>query len=516
MVIMREMTVSLSLFFGLVVFLSITSSVSSLKSSGFSRYNFPKDFKWGTATAAYQVEGTHNTEGRGLSIWDTFSHIPGKIEDGTHGDFADDHYNRFEEDIELMKDLGIHVYRFSISWSRIFPTGETTVNQKGVDFYNRLINALLKKGIEPFITLYHWDLPQALEDKYGGWLGEKTAELFVKYSDFCFRQFGDRVKYWLTFNEPHSFAVHGYQTGFHAPGRCSNRLLCPAGNSSTEPYIVVHNVLKAHAVAVDVYRRNYQPHQQGKIGITLDLTHYEPYNASNPLDVKAVERAQAWHAGWFSDPVYFGDYPQVMRERVGNRLPTFTEEEKKLLKGSSDFFGLNHYTTSYVLHVEEPEGEGYFYDRGCLSAHERDGKLVGERGDPVWLYKVPRGMRGVLNWVWERYQHPDIYITENGASAPKESFLPLREALEDNYRVQYYQDYIAEMSKAINEDGVKVLGYMAWSLLDNFEWAHGYEKRFGLYYVDYKDNMKRYAKKSAKWYKELIAQHSRKHRLVVS
>jgi beta-glucosidase len=275
-------------------------------------------------------------------------------------------------------------------------------------------------------------------------------------------------------------------------------------------------VLKAHAVAVDVYRRNYQPHQQGKIGITLDLTHYEPYNASNPLDVKAVERAQAWHAGWFSDPVYFGDYPQVMRERVGNRLPTFTEEEKQLLKGSSDFFGLNHYTTSYVLHVEEPEGEGYFYDRGCLSAHERDGKLVGERGDPVWLYKVPRGMRGVLNWVWERYQHPDIYITENGASAPKESFLPLREALEDNYRVQYYQDYIAEMSKAINEDGVKVLGYMAWSLLDNFEWAHGYEKRFGLYYVDYKDNMKRYAKKSAKWYKELIAQHSRKHRLVVS
>jgi beta-glucosidase len=455
------------------------------------------------------VEGSHDRDGRGPSIWDVFTHTEGKIRDGTAGDLADDHYNRMEEDVDLMKDLGVHVYRFSISWSRIFPTGEGEVNQKGVDFYNRLINTLLKRGIEPFITLYHWDLPQALETKYGGWLGTKTGEKFVEYAEFCFREFGDRVKYWLTFNEPHSFAVHGYVSGWHAPGRCSNRFVCPAGNTSTEPYIVTHNVLIAHARAVEMYRRKFAPSQGGKIGITLDVSSYEPYDPNNPLDVAAVERAAAWHGAWFADPVYFGDYPQVMKERVGDRLPSFTENEKALLKGSSDFFGLNHYTSSYVIHVEEVDAtEGYYKDRGCLTTHERNGVLIGERGDPEWLFAVPRGMRGILNWVWKRYNHPDIYITENGASAPGESFLPVQQALEDEFRVQYLKGYIGEMAKAIQEDGVKVLGYMAWSLLDNFEWADGYEKRFGLYYVDFKDNLQRYPKKSALWYKDFIKANS--------
>jgi beta-glucosidase len=469
---------------------------------------FPKGFKWGTATAAYQVEGSYNKDGRGLSIWDVFSHTPGKIRDGTSGDAADDHYNRLEEDVELMKELGVQLYRFSISWPRIFPNGEGTINQKGIDFYNKLINTLLKKGIQPFVTLYHWDLPQALDEKYEGWMSATTADKFVDYAEVCFREFGDRVKFWLTFNEPHSFAVHGHVTGWHAPGRCSNRFICSKGNTSTEAYIVTHNVLLAHAKAVDLYRKKFFPTQQGKIGITLDLSSFEPFDPKNPLDIQAVERAATWHAAWFADPVYFGDYPQIMKERVGSRLPSFTEEEKKLLKGSSDFFGLNHYTTSYAIHVEEPEGEGYYRDRGCLTTAERDGKLIGPRGEPDWLYVVPRGMRWVLNWVWKRYKNPDIFITENGVSVPHESFLPLKVALEDDFRLNYYKDYIEEMAKAINEDGVRVLGYMAWSLLDNFEWADGYEKRFGLVYVDFKDQLKRYHKKSALWYRDWIALNS--------
>jgi beta-glucosidase len=376
-----------------------------------------------------------------------------------------------------------------------------------VEFYNQLIDSLLKRGIEPFITLYHWDLPQALEDKYGGWLSNVTSKKFEEYAEFCFREFGDRVKYWLTLNEPHSFAVHGYVSGWHAPGRCSNRLICAAGNTSIEPYIVTHNALLAHAMAVDVYRKKFAPTQKGKIGITLDISNYEPYDPENPKDVEAVERAYAWHGAWFADPVYFGDYPKVMKERVGDRLPVFTEEEKKLIKGSSDFFGLNHYTSSYVIHQDEPtEEEGYYRDRGCLTTSERDGKLIGPRGEPTWLFVVPRGFRAVLNWVWKRYEKPDIYITENGVSAPHESLLSVEVALEDEFRVGYYRDYIKEMSKAINEDGVNVLGYMAWSLFDNFEWADGYEKRFGLFYVNYNSTKyERYPKKSAKWYSKLIA-----------
>jgi len=472
-------------------------------SCSFVDAKFPKGFMWGTATASYQVEGAHDVDGRGPSIWDVFSHTPGKIIDGTNGDHADDHYHRVEEDVKLMVDLGVKVFRFSISWSRILPTGELPVNPAGIAYYNKLIDTLLANGIEPFITLYHWDLPQALEARYGGWLNSSSADWFALYAEITFQAYGDRVKYWLTFNEPHSFTVSGYHTGFHAPGRCSNRLLCPEGNSSTEPYIVAHNVLRSHAKAVEIFRKKYSSHDS-KIGITLDSPWLEPLNPESELDKEATERALIFHLGWYADPVYFGDYPEVMKERVGKRLPSFTEEEKILLKGSSDFFGLNHYWSNYAFHTDNPEGEGYFKDRGCYLTPEKDGELIGPKADSGWFFVVPRGMRGILNWVWKRYNNPDIYITENGVDVPNESLLPLQEALNDTFRVNFYRDYLSELEKAIVEDGVKVLGYMAWSLLDNFEWADGYEKRFGLYYVDYKDNMKRYPKRSVSWFRDYI------------
>lgn len=481
-----------------LVLLSLSLSLSPTQAK------FPKDFKWGTATAAYQVEGAHLKDGRGLSIWDVFSHTPGKIADGTNGDEADDMYHRFDEDLEHMLSLGVQVYRFSIAWPRILPTGEGEPNQKGIDFYNMIIDKLLQRGIEPFITLYHWDLPQDLDAKYGGWLNRSMADKFAHYADICFQSFGDRVKSWLTFNEPHTFAMMGYHSGTHAPGRCSNRLLCQNGNSSTEPYIVVHNVLRAHAMSVNIFRTKYFPKFGGQIGITLDSPWLVPLDPTSQKDIEATERAMTWHLAWYADPLYVGDYPAVMKERVGERLPSFTDEEKALLKGSTDFFGLNHYWTNYIYHEDDPPGDGYFNDRGCVMTPEKDGVLIGPQGDSSWFYVVPWGMRGLLNYIWKKYNHPEIYITENGVDIPHESFMPLNEALNDTFRVNFYRDYLSEVDKAINLDGVKVRGYMAWSLLDNFEWSDGYEKRFGLIYVNYKDGKQRIFKASAHWYRDFI------------
>jgi beta-glucosidase len=367
-----------------------------------------------------------------------------------------------------------------------------------------MIDKLLEKGIIPFVTLYHWDLPEDLETHHGGWLNADMVDKFLVYADICFKEFGDRVKYWLTFNEPHTFILHGYQTGLHAPGRCSNRLLCPFGNSTTEPYIAGHTVMRAHAYAVDLYRTNYYPKQKGKIGITLDASWIEPFDPKKPEDQAAAQRAMIWHLAWFGDPVYFGEYPKEMRERVGSRLPKFTEEEKELLKKSMDFFGLNHYWSSYAYHDDHPEGEGYFYDRGCYVTPERNGVFIGPQADSTWFWIYPKGMRGIINWVWKRYNHPEIFITENGVDVPHESYIPVQEALNDTFRIKFYEDYIGEMEKAVLEDGVKMGGYMAWSLLDNFEWADGNEKRFGMVYVDYKNKMDRYPKNSAYWYRDFI------------
>lgn len=468
------------------------------------RSDFPPDFVFGTATSAYQVEGAAFEGGRGPSIWDTFSHTPGKTADGKNGDKAIEQYYRFQEDIELMDNLGFDAYRFSISWSRIFPDGfGVSVNEEGVQYYNRLINCLLEKGIQPYVTLFHWDLPQRLQDDIGGWLSSDIPKYFARYADACFAAFGDRVKYWITLNEPLQFAYTGHGTGIHAPGRCSDRSWSPVGDSHTEPYIAAHNALLAHAAAVDSYNKKYKAEQGGVIGITVDGEWAEPL-ADTDADRDAAQRRMEFQIGWFLDPLFFGDYPAIMRKELGDRLPHFTKDEVVLLQGSQDFIGINHYSTRYVTSSSKEKNQDqcdFFDDQRVITFYEVDGKPIGERAASEWLYIVPWGLKNELLWISQRYNKPVIYITENGMD--QEDSDPLEEHLNDKLRIHYYQEYLSAVACAIRE-GADVRGYFAWSFLDNFEWGMGYTKRFGLVYVDYENNLKRIPKASASWFSSFL------------
>lgn len=451
---------------------------------------FPKEFIWGTATSSYQIEGAHDIDGKGPSIWDAFCTIPGKVFKGDHGNIACDHYHRMEEDVALMRQMGLKAYRFSISWPRIMPTGRNKINQKGIDFYNRLIDELLKNNIEPWVTLYHWDLPLALQFEEDGWLGDSIADAFGKYAEVCFTHFGDRVKNWITINEAWVVAMLGYGQGVFAPGRRSN----------SEPYLAGHNLLRAHAEAVHVYREKFQPTQKGRIGITNNCDWREPLTDST-ADKLAAQRALEFFLAWFADPVYRGAYPEVMLERLGDRLPTFTPEEIKKLKGSSDFFGLNHYTTMLASDAQGQVMKGNVYGNGGLSEDQEVNLSV----DPAWsLTKmqwaiVPWGCRKLLQWISERYDNPEIIITENGCAFDDKI---VADTVTDQPRIDFFRGYLTEIHKAI-EKGVNVGGYFMWSFMDNFEWASGYSKRFGLHYVDYR-TLQRTPKDSAKWMSKVV------------
>lgn len=476
-----------------------------------------KEFLWGTATAAYQIEGAVSQDKRGSSIWDSFSLIEGKIKNNDNGDIADDSYNKVVEDIELMRNMGVNSYRFSISWSRILPDGYGEINMLGVDHYNFLINELIKNNITPLVTLYHWDLPSGLEDKYEGWLSSNIEQDFVNYADICFQYFGDRVKKWLTINEPWTFSLMGYGAGSFAPGRCSDRNKCPSGNSSTEPYIAAHNTLNAHASAVMLYRRKYQRTQKGEIGIALNLDWAEPLSDARE-DVLAASRKNEFSLGWFADPIVFGDYPDSMRRWVGDRLPVFSAEQRKRLKGSYDFFAINHYTTKYYSSAGKAIGStnNWFEDiNGVESKYSSSGELIGPQGASPWLNVVPWGFKRVLKYIDSRYSvmvggvlvQPRILVTENGCDVPGEDRLTAAEAVHDSFRIEYYSRYLSAMEGAVSE-GVRVEGYVAWSLLDNFEWADGYSCRFGLHYVDYsRPDRRRTPKSSAAWFASHIAAH---------
>ncbi|KAK1362018.1 Beta-glucosidase 40 [Heracleum sosnowskyi] len=476
-----------------------------------NRSSFPKGFVFGTASSAFQYEGAVKEDGRGQTIWDKFAHSFGKVIDFSNADVAVDQYHLFNDDIQLMKDMGMDAYRFSIAWSRIFPDGSGKINQAGVDHYNNLINALLANGIEPYVTLYHWDLPQTLEDKYQGWLSSQIINDFATYAETCFQKFGDRVKHWMTFNEPHTFATQGYDAGLQAPGRCSIllHLFCRAGNSATEPYIVGHNVLLAHATAMDIYRKKYKGNQHGSLGIAFDSFWYEP--ATNfPEDIQATQRAIEFNLGWFVDPLVFGDYPSSMRTRVGSRLPTFTKDQSSLLKGSLDFVGINHYTTWYAknnsTNIIGTLLNDSLSDSGAVTLPFRNLKPISNRrANAIWLYIVPQGIRSLMNYVKTRYGNPPVIITENGMDDSNSPFTSIKDALKDDKRIQYHNDYLTNLLASIKEDGCNVKGYFAWSLLDNWEWAAGYTSRFGLYYVDYKDKLKRYPKNSVHWFKNFLA-----------
>lgn len=477
------------------------------------RSDFPQGFIFGTATSAYQVEGAAFEGGRGPSVWDTFSHTPGKIADGTNGDIAVEQYYRFQEDIDLMANMGWDAYRFSISWSRIFPDGSgISANEEGIQYYNNLIDALLKKGIQPYVTLYHWDHPQKLQDDLVGWLSSDIVKYFARYAETCFAAFGDRVKCWITMNEPLQFSYAGHGTGLQAPGRCSDRSRSLVGNSHTEPYIAAHNALLAHATAVDIYKKKYKEKQGGVIGITVDGEYAEPLT-DTVTDKDAAQRRMEFQLGWFLDPLFFGDYPAVMRKEVGDRLPFFTKDEAALLQGSLDFVGINHYTTRYVTSSSQeknPDECDFFDDQRVILLYEVDGEPIGDRAASEWLYIVPWGLKKELLWISQRYNKPIIYITENGMDQEDSLVVPLEEQLDDEKRTRYYQGYLSAVACAIRE-GADVRGYFAWSFLDNFEWSLGYTKRFGLIYVDYQNNLKRIPKDSATWFSSFLKSKDEKN-----
>lgn len=461
-----------------------------------SRGDFPPGFVFGVATASYQVEGATLEDGRGKSIWDAFAGTKGNIKDGSNGDIAVDQYHRYKEDVELIAKLGFDAYRFSISWPRIFPDGlGTKVNEKGIAYYNNLINSLLEKGIQPYATLYHWDLPLNLQELIGGWLSEKIVEYFAIYAETCFASFGDRVKHWITINEPLQTAVNGYGVGIFAPGRRENE--------SIEPYLVGHHQLLAHAAAVAVYNKKFKAAQGGEIGLVVDCEWAEAFSNKSE-DKVAVERRLDFQLGWFLDPIFCGDYPATMRQRLGDRLPKFSEADKELLRKSLDFVGLNHYTSRFIAHSDKPEEE-YFYQVQEMEriVNMEGGQVIGERAASDWLYIVPWGIRRLLNYIANRYHNPPIYITENGMDDEESDTAALDEMLDDKRRVGYFKGYLAAVAQAIG-DGVDVRGHFAWSLLDNFEWGQGYTKRFGLVYVDYKNGLARHPKASALWFSRFL------------
>jgi len=460
----------------------------------------PKDFLWGFATASYQIEGAPTADGRGPSIWDTFCKIPGKIADGSSGDVACDSYNRTAEDIALLKLTGAKAYRFSISWSRIIPIGgrNDPINQAGIAFYKKFVDDLLAEGITPFVTLFHWDLPDGLNKRYGGLLNkDEFVADFAHYSRVLFEAI-PKVKHWITFNEPWCSSILGYSTGLFAPGHTSDRTKSAIGDSSRECWIVGHNFLIAHATSVKIYREEFKAKDGGEIGITLNGDAVYPWDPEDPLDVEAAERKLEFSISWFADPVYFGHYPASMVKQLGDRLPTFTPEESALVKGSNDFYGMNHYTANYIKHKTSPADADDFLGNLETLFINKNGDGIGPETQSFWLRPNPQGFRDLLGWISKRYGHPKIYCTENGTSLKGENDLPKEEILDDEFRAEYFRGYINALAKAVSEDGVDCRGYLAWSLMDNFEWAEGYETRFGVTFVDYEGGQKRYPKKSAK------------------
>ncbi|KAL8243661.1 hypothetical protein R6Q59_009919 [Mikania micrantha] len=466
---------------------------------------------------SYQIEGAITQDGRGPSIWDEFCDKPSKIADGSSGATACDSYHHVAEDIALLTSTGAKAYRFSISWSRIVPRGgrNDPVNQVGIDHYVKFVNALLAAGIEPMVTLFHWDLPQTLYERYGGFLNQdEFVRDFENYADIMFKALAGKVKYWITFNEPYCSAILGHNLGVFAPGRTSDRTKSDVGDSSTEPWIVAHSILIAHGTAAKLYREKYQATHGGAIAITLNGDWAEPYDSTSALDQEACQRRVEFYTGWFADPIYLGDYPASMRAQLGSRLPQFSEAERALVRNSNDFYGMNHYTTNYIRHRTTPASALDYEGNMDVLAHNSAGKEIGPETEGTWLRPCASGFRKLLRWISERYGRPVIYVTENGTSIKGESALAekgeMDKVLDDEFRVRFYTDYIDAMAQARAQDAVDVRGYMAWSLLDNFEWADGYKTRFGCVFVDYEHGQKRIPKKSAKEMKKIFERYIEK------
>ena len=459
--------------------LATTASSQTAQSAATAR-SFPQGFLWGSATASYQVEGAVNEDGRGPSIWDTFSHTEGKTNNGDTGDVADDHYHRYKEDIQLMKALGLKTYRFSVAWPRVFPQGAGAPNPKGLDFYNRLVDELLAANIQPYCTLFHWDLPQALEDK-GGWQSRFTSEAFATYAGYVAQHLSDRVKHFMTLNEMRSFVDIGYKDGRHAPGL----KLPPAGVNQ-----VRHHAVLAHGLGVQAIRANAKPGT--KVGLAENATATVPV-IETPEHIEAAKKAMREANAGYLTAIMEGRYTDAYLARAGADAPKFTDAEMKAIGSPVDFVGLNVYTPSYVRADDSASGFAFVPPPASYPHMMSNWLHVG----PEALYWGPR----LAAQIWNI---KEIYITENGASSA--DVLTPDGHVYDSDRVMYLRNYLTQLHRAVSE-GVPVRGYFCWSLLDNYEWADGYAYRFGIHYVDFA-TQKRTPKLSAHFYREVIASNA--------
>jgi beta-glucosidase len=438
------------------------------------RREFPPDFQWGAATACYQIEGAWQEDGKGESIWDRFSHTPGKVRDGDTGDVACDHYHRWPEDVALMEELGLTAYRFSIAWPRVLPNGVGEVNPAGLDFYSRLTDALLARGIEPFATLYHWDLPQALQDR-GGWPARLLVDAFAEYAQVVSRHLGDRIRNWITVNEPWVHAFIGHQMGEHAPGETDlGRALA-----------ATHHLLLAHAAAMQVVRGNSPG---ARVGLALNLTPQHPASPSQ-ADREAATWVDGWINRWLLDPLAGRDYPSDMVKAFGADMDFIAAEDLRAIARPMDFVGINYYTRSIARSKEIPEAENA----------PRTVFPVGAMTEMDWEV-YPEGLYQTLGRLHFAYGFPALYVTENGA-AFRDQVGPGGQ-VDDPARGEYLRDHLDAVGRAL-EMGVPVKGYFVWSLLDNFEWSHGYSKRFGIVHVDFESG-RRVVKSSGQWYRAWI------------
>jgi beta-glucosidase len=415
-------------------------------------------------------------DGAGASIWHRFAHQTGRIKNGDTGDVACDHYRRYEEDIALMRELGVGAYRFSISWSRVRPEGRVRVNQAGLGFYQRLVDRLLEARIQPLITLYHWDLPGDLDD-LGGWVNRDVASWFADYAEVMFRALGDRVPMWATLNEPWVVTDAGYLHGVHAPGHKSRR----------ETPLASHNLLRAHGAAVERFRGAAAT---GRIGIVVNLEPKEPATDS-PGDIAAAARSDAYMNRQYLDPLYFGRYPDAMAEIYGANWPEFPETDFALIRQPTDFLGINYYKRGVMKHDEQGIPERASHVRPQGSVYSKNG----------WE-SHPASLTRILRWVAERYNAGPLYVTENGFAFDDPNEAP-PVGVDDPVRVEYYRGHLAAAEAAIAA-GVDLRGYFAWSLLDNFEWGEGYSLRFGLVHVNYR-TQKRTPKTSFRFFRDVIA-----------
>lgn len=464
---------------------------------------FDTSFLWGAASAAYQVEGAYQSDGKGASIWDIFSHEDGRTFEGTNGDVAVDHYHRYKEDVALMKACGLKSYRFSIAWTRIFPEGDGALNVKGLAFYSNLVDELLEAGIVPFVTLYHWDLPQALQDK-GGWESRETIDAFVYFAKVIFETLGDRVEHFITFNEMIVFANLGYKVGLHPPGVCDEKRALD----------VAHNVFVAHAKTVLLYKKLVAEGKvaDGAIGITHVLN--PSYAASDKEeDIRAAACAEGQNFHWFYDPVLKGTYPeetlQMYMEESGFTIER--EDDMELLKEAApknDFIGVNYYATATYAANKENVGFQGMNTSGKKGSQTENGEVnrwKSVRNEELeytdWDWPIdPNGLYIGLKRIQENYGDIPIYITENGLGAVDTL---TQEGVDDGYRIEYVREHLQASLRAV-EEGVQLKGYYMWSFTDLLSWLNGYKKQYGLVYIDHENDLQRIPKASFYWYQKVI------------